>query len=352
MRAWTVLLVLLLAGCASPDAPTQQDRITPSTPTVEAATPEDGASEERMPITMERFVLAAGGRLVVLDPTELPVEKVPEPLRATAFYESFASPLKLMVWTSEPFQSAWESTDEIEISLSFAARAPAVSPNPRTAGFPPVGAWLGTPERYAFFLLAQDAPDTLEAETVYTVTMRAPMPRGGFFVREGEQLALHTFLSYQAADGSAVDYVVGGPDPAGLALPHQHFALQAPIATVLLDERGEIAPNPGPTGDMQQTPVSIPFTVPTDALFVVIEIDGTPKAGTRLDMDVSARTPSGEVVVGASGPHQREVVVMGPGNLAQAGRELLAHVVNAANPSGATYALKVTAYSPERVDED
>lgn len=353
MRIPVVLLVALLAGCASAaprevDASDGNASTEVATPSVPASAPSDAPMGERAPPAMERFVLLPGGQLGVFNASapELPATLVPEPLRSTAFYESFATPPTLTQWASEAFRSSWETTGDLEIRVSFTAGAPAAGANPGAAGFPPVGAILGAPERHAFFLFAIDAPQTLEADKVYTVTLRATPPRGGFFMREGEQLALHTFLSYQTADGTPVAYVTGGPDPAGLLLPHQHFTLRAPNATVLVDEAGELGPNPGITGDMQQEPVDIPFTVPPDALYVVLEIEGAAKAGPRVDLDVSARTPAGDVVGAGSGPGAKETVALGPGNLAAHGRELVAHVTNSANPSGATFTLKVTAYAP------
>lgn len=305
----------------------------------------DGA---RMPPTMERFVMLPNQTLGVLraDEPEMPVATVQQSLSATAFWESFVTPLALDAWPSFPMRSAFETTGDIELTISFSATAQGVSANPRAAGFPPVGAILGTPERFEFFLFANDAPDTIEANKVYSVKLTASPPEGGWFVREGEPVAVLPFLSYQTADNSPLSFVVGGPEPAGFLLPHEHFALSAPNATVLVDESGELSPNPRPTGDMQQQPLDVPFTVPPEALFVVLEIAGAPKAGTRVDVDVSARTPAGELIIGSSGPGAVEKTVLGPGNLRAYGRDLVAHVTASAAPAGATYALKITAYAP------
>lgn len=354
MRVVLLAFVLLAAGCASPGPETVDspagNATPPSAPTPPAGEPAapEPALGERMPTTMERFVMQANQTLGVLRPgdPEMPLATVPQTLAATAFWESFVKPLALPAWPSFPLRSAFETTGPVEIALSFSATAPAVATNPRTAGFPPVGLWLGTSERIEFFLLANDAPDTLEAGKVYTVRLTATPPKGGWFVREGEMVALYPFLGYQTADSSPMSFVVGGPDPGGFVLPHQHFALRAPNATVLVDESGEIGPNPGPSGEMHSAPVDVAFTVPPDALYVVLEVTGAPKAGDRIDVDVSARTPGGEIILGGSSPGATERTALGPGNLKAYGRDLVAHVTASATPSGGTYALKVTSYSP------
>lgn len=351
MRAWLLGAIVLVVGCVTPadDAPAVNQTPVDATPT-----PDQGASVaappmgERMPATTERFVMQANQTLGVLRPgdPELAIAKVPQTLSATAFWESFATPLSLPAWPSYPIGVAFETTGDVEIALSFSVDAPATSTNPRAAGFPPVGLWFGTLERQAFFLLVSDAPDTLEAGKVYTVRATARPPTGGFFVREGEQLALHPFLSYQTADGRAPSFVVGGPEPAGFLLPHEHFNLSAPRAIVLVDETGELAPNPGFTGDTHQDPIDVPFTVPPEALYVVLEVSGAPKAGSRIDVDGSIRTPGGETIAGGSSPNAQEVAAIGPSNLKAFGRDLVAHVTASAAPAGGTFALKVTAYAP------
>lgn len=353
MRPWVPLVLLLLAGCVATPPPEEVDAnaTTPTAPTsgsgneTTEATPPIG---ERMDTTMERFVLLENHTLDVLQPDapEMPAANVAEPLSAIAFWESFATPLTLTPWTAPPFRVPFETTGDIEITIRFSSNAPAIATNPKAAGFPGVGGWLGTVDRFAFFLLAQDAPDSLEAGKVYTVTMKATPPKGGFFARQGDQLALYSFLSYQTADGTPVSYVVGGPDPAGVKLPHAHFNLSAPRATVLLDESGELGPNPGISGDMHNAPVDIALSVPPDALYVVLEVDGAPKAGDRIDIDGGFRTSGGDVITGGSGPNAKEIAVLGPGNLQAYGRDLLAHVTCGACPNGGTYTLKVTAYAP------
>lgn len=348
---WLVV-ALVVAGCVGADPETSVPRSNGSS--VEA--PEDNATlpapsapiGERMPSAMERFVFLENHTLGVLasDAPEMPIAKVPESLSAVAFWESFAQPLVLAPWSSFAFRVPFEATAEIDVSLNIVADAPAVSTNPKAAGFPAVGGWVGTPERFAFFVLAQDAPDTLEAGKVYTVHLKATPPKGGFFVRAEEQLALYTFLSYQTAEGKTASYVVGGPDPAGFRLAHNHFNVSAPRAIVVVDETGEIGPNPGPTGDTHNAPVNIPVIIPPEAVYAVLEVEGTPKVGSRIDVDGSLRTAGGEVITGGSGPNAREVAVVGPGNLQAFGRDLVAHVTCSACPAGGTWSLKVTAYAP------
>ncbi|HUR69342.1 MAG TPA: hypothetical protein VM370_08845 [Candidatus Thermoplasmatota archaeon] len=352
MRIRLLLVLALVAGCVTPDAhsPTPETNVT--SPTGDASMPNGTMSMppmgERMAVATEPFLLMSDHTMTVVprDAQPIPEATVAETARATAFYESFASGLELTPWTGPPSRSAWETTADLDITVKFKTNAPAVGTNPSPAGFPAVGGWFGTTERAAFFVLATDAPQTLEANKVYTVHLVATPPKGGFFLREGEHLALTTFLSYQVADGSAPMYVVGGDEPAGFALVHEHFNLTAPTATVLYDKSGEVGPNPGFTGDMQQTPVDVPFKVPPDALFVVLEITGAPKAGTRVDLDVGARTAGGDVIASGSSPEATEMVVLGPGNLAAYGRDLVARVTSSSNPSGATFALKITSYAP------
>lgn len=348
--AFALTAAVVLGGCAaSPASPpgSGNDTVDARNETSDAANATRPISGERPP-SMERFVLLANQTLGVLRDGDPPVAEaeVEETNRPTAFYESFATGLELGEWPSFPFPSAWESTGDIEITLKFKSDQAAASSNPKAAGFPGVGAFFGGVGRQAYLLLAADAPDSLEAGRVYTVTLTASPPEGGFFVRPGERLAMYPFLAYAAADGSPAKYVVGGEEPAGFVLPHKHFNISAPRAVVLLDETGELGPNAGPSGDMNQAPVNLPFSVPADAVYVVLEITGAPKAGTRIDIDASIRTPSGEVIQGGFSPYDTETAVIGPGNLAAYGRDLVAHATCAGCPAGGTFALKVTAYGP------
>lgn len=348
--AWLPVLVLVVGCVAQPSPEAPRGNETPvAAPEEESAPPPVSVPiGERMPAGMERFVLLANHTLGVMRPEdpELALANVPETLTPTAFWESFAQPLTLTPWASDEFRVPFETTGELDVTIRFMSDVPAVAAQPKAAGFPGAGGWIGTTERFAFFTLAADAPDSLEAGKVYTVHLKGTPPAGGFFVRAGERLAVYTFLSYQTADGTPVEYVIGGPEPAGIALAHAHFNVTAPRAIVILDEVGEIGPNPGPAGDLHREPVDLPLKVPADAVYVVLEVDGTPKAGTRIDIDGSFRTPSGEPIAGGSGPNAREVAVLGPGNLQASGRDLVARVTCASCPAGGTYTLKVTAYAP------
>lgn len=355
MRLPLLAVAILLAGCFTPasDAPPTTTNATAPTgegpagsPTANASAPSTGMGE-RAPTAMERFYLKEDHTLGVIreDTGEIPSATVRETAASTAFYQSFAQGLSLTPWTSEPFRSAWESTGDIEITIRFTSSVPAASTMPSSAGFPPVGAWLGTPERYAFFLLAQDAPQTLEPNKEYSVTLVAKPPQGGFFVREGEQLALYTFLAYATADGNTASYIVGGPEPAGILLPHSHFNLTAPRATTILEEAGELPPNPGPSGDMMESPPEHSFSVPPDALFVVGTVTGAPKVGTRADIDLHF-VAGGESIASGSSSHPEEIVMLGPGNLQAYGRELVARITGSGIPAGGTYSVKIVAYSP------
>lgn len=355
MRLAPALALLLLAGCFTPPSDVPPTATTPATQdgagdagTGNATTEAPPPVGERAEASVEVFALAEGRTLRVVragDP-ELPMAHVPETVAPTALYQSFAQGISLTPWTSEPFRSSWESTGDLEISLSFMSDAPATATQPKASGFPAVGAWLGTTERYAFFLLATDAPDTLEAGKVYSVKLVAKPPQGGSFVREGEQLALYSFLTYQTADGGPVNYVIGGPTPSSVRVPHAHFNVTAPRATVILEKSGELPPNPGPTGDMMQDPPMLEFSVPADAVFLFAEVSGAPKVGTRADIDLAILSPGGDVISGGSSPRSTEVVAIGPGNLEAYGRSLVARITGSVIPAGGTFSVKVTAYSP------
>lgn len=353
MRAAWLAAILLLAGCVTPsstdDAPATNATIPDGTGTGGALneTPPASGMGERMERRSETFVLLADRTIgVVREGEKGPEEaRVPEATSGTAFHQSFVTPPPLAPFSTGPIPVGFETSAEFDLTLSFVATAPATTTLPSTSGFPTVGAWFGTPQRWAFFVGAPDAPQTLEANKVYTVSMRVPLPKGGFFVRAGEELAIHPYLNYQAADGSPVSWVVGGAQPSGFTMPHTHFNLSAPVATVILDEAGETGPNPGVSAQQDPRPVDLPVKVPADAAYVVLELTGAPKAGSRIDIDASFRLASGEVLASGSGPYEREVVVLGPSALAQVGRDLVAHVASA-GASGGTFRVTVTAFAP------
>lgn len=353
MRAVWLAAILLLAGCVTSPATTDDAPAANATApggvgsgASNATAPASGMGE-RMARRSETFVLLADRTIgVVREGEKGPEEaRLPEPASGTAFHQSFVTPPPLAPFATAPFGVGFETSEEFDLTLSFVATAPAATTLPSASGFPAVGAWFGTTERWALFLGAPDVPPTLEANKVYTVTMRVPLPKGGFFVRAGEQLAIHPYLNYQAADNSPISWVVGGAQPSGFTMPHTHFNLSAPVATMILDENGETGPNPSVSGEQNPQPVDFPVKVPADAVYVVLEASGAAKAGSRLDLDASFRSASGEVLAGGSGPHEREVVVLGPSALAQAGRDLIAHVTSS-GASGATFHVTVTAYAP------
>lgn len=350
MRAvW--LAIVLLVGCVTPEA--RED--APATNATGEGTPSADADEtappamgERAVGRMETFVLHANRTIGVVRDGEAGPEEgtVAEPASGTAFYQSLATPPPLTPFVSYPFSVPFETTGEFDITMSFMATAAAAATLPSASGFPTVGAWFGTLERWTLFIGSAEAPNTLEANKVYTVTMRVPMPKGGFFVRQNEVLAIHPYLNYQASDNSPISWVVGGAQPSGFAMPHSHFNLSAPIATLIADQTGETGPNPGVTGDQNPQPFDLAFKVPPEALYIVMEVSGAPKAGSRIDIDGSILTAGGEVLAAGSSPRERETIVLGPSALAQAGRDLVAHVTSAGSVTGGTFTLKVTAYSP------
>lgn len=350
MRAAWVLLAVLLAGCATPpsDGPATNGTDTAAPSPDANATAPPAPVGDRMPSRMEEFVFLPNRTLGFLREGEtLAEERIPEPVAGLAFYtgQSGQAPA-LAPFVSPPFGVPFETSAEFEITMRLVASAHAVPSFPPVPEFPNVGGWFGTPERYAHFVGARELPSTLEPNVVYTVKIAVPLAKGGFFVRAGESLAFTPYVNYQAVDNSPIMWVVGGAEPAGFPLPHSHFNVSAPRATVILDERGETGPNPTPSGDQNPQPANLPFKVPLDAVYVVLEVEGAPKAGPVIDIDGSIRTPGGEVLAAGSSPYAREVAVIGPGALAAAGRDLVAHVTSGSNASGGTFSVKVTAYAP------
>jgi hypothetical protein len=215
------------------------------------------AMGERMPNAVERFYLLANHTIGQLGAGEgpMPETNVPETLAATAFYQGSATAPQLVPWSTGAFGRAFETTGDIDLTVSFVSAQPAVNTLPKSIDFPPIGGWFGTPERFAFFVGASDAPDPLEAGKIYTVHLRAIKPTGGFFVRPGESLSLHLYSGYQSADNTPISWVVGGLDPAGFALPHQHFNLSAPRPTVVLEKTADIGPSiPRPSSSRSRSP--------------------------------------------------------------------------------------------------
>lgn len=347
MRPAVVLLLGLVAGCVGGDVDDAgddaDDAVGPGQPAANAteAVPEAQMGDRYG--ALETFLFTSDHALEVLPAAAAPREaaRVPETTAATEFYKSVAQDVTLVPWTSPPFAVPFEAAEEITVTLAFVSDQPAVSAT-KAVSFAPVGGWLGTAERFAAFFQMADAPDTLEAGKVVVLTAKIAPPPGGFFFRQGEALSVHTFLAYQTAAGGTPSYVIGGETPSAIALPHEHFNLTAPVATVLLQQEGTFQPNPSVTSTDDPSARTIDVTVPPDAALVVFELTSTPGPSGRLDADLQVLGAGGELGAG-TGPHGKETVVVGPSGLAT-GRALAVRV-QSASTSGGTWTLVATAYS-------
>lgn len=341
---WLVLIVVLIAaGCAgAPEAPTSPSNAT---------TQKDGAVAnvttpaplvgERDDVFVEHFVLAANRSLAMANASvELPVEKVPELFSGTAFIQP-AGGAAMKAWEFTPARRPFEMAQDITLTIRYSSDQPAAAFT-KAASFAPVGGWLGTKDRFAVFFQATDAPDSLEAGKVYSSKITIKMPPGGVFIREGEALAITPFLVYQTADNSPLSYVVGGPDPAGFALPHVHFNVSAPNETILLEKAGTFNPNPHVSTTEDPSPTIIEFDVPKGVAFLVAELVATPTAPGSFDADLSLSVGS-EVLGQGTGPLARETVVLGPTALAKASGKISAKITQA-SVGGGSFKLVVTAY--------
>jgi len=339
----------MFSGCAgAPTAGTPSGQATESnttSPTSPNATTPVTAMGPRGDLVTEHFVLTADHALTFVEPNtkEVPPTSIPESFTGVAFFTSGDMAGTMKPWVGPSAQRTFEVFGDVPITLRFTSAQPAASIT-KGIQFPPVGGWFGTKERWAVYFTATDAPDTIEAGKTYTVHMTAKMPPAGFFLRAGEALALHTYLGYQTADNAPPSYVVGGHDPAGFTLPHVHFNITAPNATVILDKTGALAPNPAQTTAQDQQPTDLAFEVPPGTLYLVADVAGTPTGGGTIDVDLALR--AGSDVLGAGvGPSAHEVVELGPMALAKAGGRLTAHVAGA-TPTGGSFKLTITAFGP------
>lgn len=343
-------LLVLLAGCASPTttqdvAPSPTPTASPANLTAPVANATLPAVGERGPVANERFVLTASHELAFAQPggPDAPLADVPESFQGSFFVQPDPASL-LKPWTGPPSQRAFEAMQDVTLTLRYRASQPAVAATKDV--FPAVGAWFGTPERWAVFLApAAAAPDTLEAGKTYTVQLVGKMPTTGFFVRVGETLAIHPYLNYHTADGSPVSYVVGGPEAAGFVLPHLHFNVSAPTATVVLDKSGALGPNPSSTTTQDPQPVDLEVPLPANAVYVVATLEASSAAPAGpFDADL-ALLANGAKLGESTGPGPHEAVELGPTALAKAGGKLVAHVAGS-GAAGGSFHLVVKAFGP------
>jgi hypothetical protein len=338
------VLALALAGCLSgiqapPEDTRGNETATAPTRALNATEPQPVVGE-RGELVTERFLFASNHSLAILgnDTSERPLEKVPESFVGVGFFTSDPG-ATIKPWASFPARHPYEVAQDVDVTMRFVATQAGVSV---TKGvFSPVGGWLGAPDRWAVYFFAPDAPDTIEAGKTYVMKMKAKMPEGGLFIREGEPLAVHAYLSYQTADNSPLSYVVGGPDPAMVVVPHVHFSVNAPNATQLLAKEGTKGPNPSPTTTQDPQPVDFTLDVPPGTAYVVAEVNGA-ATGANYDLDLALLGGTTALGVG-SGPSPHEVVVLGPTSLAKAGGKLTARVFSA-GAAGGSFKLVVTAY--------
>lgn len=365
------VVAILLAGCSAPGATSEDDeapaeepaasptaaplRAPPRSPTPTTTPPasapprgeepiaEQATTAPPVPTTM-RFVLRADRSIAQLVSGEtVPAEeRVPEPVGGADFALGLPQGLAFHPFASAPMTSAFEIVGEVKLTMKLVADAPAFAALPSEAGAPSIGVWFGTPERHLAFLTAE-VPTILQPDEVVTLDLVVPAQEGGILVRPGESFALWTYVSYQTADGSKVSWVVGGDEPAGFDLTVLPVELPAGSAIGVLDEEVDALPSPAFTSNDPQ-PHEFRLALPPGARLLVAALEGTPRAGATMDMDLALRTPDGEVIAGSFGPYAQETVVLGPGALALVGDELVARVVSGTSPGG-TFRLVVTAYA-------
>lgn len=365
-----VLALALAAGCTAPaaeeDAPNSEVTPTAATPPRTVAPPPRAASPTAAPASAPapaedvapldatptgppeprtlRFALAADRSIVPLAegvtvPTE---ERVPEPVSGADFAIGLPQGLAFEPFVSAPMSEAFEIVDEFTLQMRFVASAPAVAALPAEANAPTIGVWFGTPDRAIAFLTA-DVPTVLEPDEVVTVDLVVPASAGGILVRAGETFVIRSYLSYQTADGSKIDWLVGGDEPAGFTLTVIPVELGSPIASVLLDETTGVLPSPAFTSNDPQ-PQTFEIEVPAGTVWLIAELVGTPRAGSTMDMDLTLVDGEGQLVAGSYGPYAHEIVVLGPGGLAAAGSTLTARTASGTSPTGGELHLVVTAY--------
>lgn len=341
--ASSLVLVLLAAGCAAPgDAPS----VTVS-PTMEAGTSptEPGVGENA---TDELDTTPFPGTLYFAPDYTFTFEPptsestVPERVDPAAFYSLQAGQSATWSpWATGGDPNALEIMGDLTVDLRIRASAHATQTTPKAAGFPGAGGWIGSGEARNLFYLHQGAPERLEPDVTYSFSTTITLPRGGLLLRPGEAFSPHPWLAYQTGDGTPVQYVVGGDDPASIVGTLRRVPWPATTAVEILSETGEMGPHPGFTTAGNPDAVEFPLSLPEGTHHVVIETTGAAKAGTA-DIDVDVMK-GGDVILGGHGPGTDERVVLGPGNIEAYGRELSIYV-SSSSVAGNTWSVKATAY--------
>lgn len=344
MRAAPFALAFLaLAGCvASPTEPSLDANATaPTAPAANLTTEIQAPIGERMTRVVETFVWDADHGLTLTEDLTGSPTLVPETAATgRGFLTSQVDGIQMAPWATRPFPSAFEMDGELEVLLTFSSDQPGGSPF-KTFGLPVVGGWIGSTDRFAVFFGAADAPDAIEANKVYTLRVPVKLPESKLFFREGETLVVHPYLGYEVGPGT-LSWHANDAALSGIKMGHQHFNVSAPIATSVLDTTGELSPFAGPSSEQNPDSTDVPLQVPPDAVYLVVEVIGTPATPGHLDVDLALL--SGSDRIGSStGPTAHEIVVLGPTALARS-RDYVAHVTSAG--AKGTFTLQATAYGP------
>lgn len=291
-----LVLVILLAGCASP-----------------AALPAQGP---------HHAFLDGQGRLVADAPDAGSV-------RAGSFFASWASGTDYPTWRTEPF-----AADALVTNLTVEAVFRATAPVTTSARFPDLMAYGGSGDAWDAFNSTAVAPALQPGET-HRVTIRMVPPTGGLWVPAGERLGVKLVPVMTQGQPNDIEFLVGAngstlqwdESPAGFSTRPAAAPTQANGEATGSAYAGAAAP----ATTFQRFPVPLHHPAYLVAWMNVSAAQGVP------DVDLFLEDAQGKQIAGSGTPTPREMLRLAPDNLPAEGDVTL--VVASYGSAHATFTL-------------
>lgn len=341
----SLAFVLVFSGCVGPSEPSEGEPFDGSqvpTPAFPSSNPGTGPGQDAdvQPRSLTLF-FAPDRKLSFNKPSTMAT--VAEPVSFLDVGLISGSRAEFPPWEYEkPMNRTWRVVS-IEFELWFSSDAPQVSWTQQAGFFKPVLTWFGEERRYSE-TQPFDAPTVMSAGQVYRAHGEIKVPQGGYVFEAGSKPALLLAFGYAQTEQSPILVHVGGDHASALALQAVPFDVPEKMVA---KERKEVGSFPAHSLFLSGgTPVktSYPQTLTASTAKLELEVKGASGAG-HLDLDVTVRSPSNDLVWSSASPFGREIIRLFEPNLAPWGPgDYKVEVSDFDSPTGASYDLFIRTF--------
>ena len=238
------------------------------------------------------------------------VEPTQHAVKEGSFFASWTAGADYPTWLARPPQARSVLVENVTLHVFLRASGPVA----RTFRFPDVLPYAGSGGAWMAVGNAQ-TPPILVPGTVYEFNVSIPGPAGGLWVPQGARLGTKIAIVMHQNDIADVELLVGGATASALSW-NERGASDAPAAY----ERGRAE------GDVTGSAYAGDAAPPTVRFAAPIHLNATPRAflawmnATQTDgipdVDLELRAPNGTVLAFSGTPTPREMIRLGPENLA------------------------------------